>query len=183
MIRPVRTRRQVLSISGLLLFAGVVNMRAQAPVWSTYSYSSDGFSASYPSAPELKKQDVSTDAGPFELRSYIVQQGDAALFVGVCDYGNNTQGRDPDAMLQGAKSGALSNSKSHLLQEKRITLGVYPGLAFESESDDGSAHFTARVYMMGNILYQTLVVYPLGKPYPDTQRFLDSFQLIARDRN
>jgi hypothetical protein len=30
------------------------------------------------------------------------------------------------------------------------------------------------------VLYQTMVVTPLGKPYPDTARFLDSFQLLGR---
>jgi hypothetical protein len=34
--------------------------------------------------------------------------------------------------------------------------------------------------MVGSTLYQTLVVAPLGKPYADTARFLDSFQLIPR---
>ncbi len=86
-------------------------------------------------------------------------------------------------MLQGSKRGALSSSKSHLVGERRITLGIYPGVAFESESDDGSTHFTARIYMVGSTLYQTLVVNPISKPYSDTQRFLDSFQLIARDRS
>jgi hypothetical protein len=34
--------------------------------------------------------------------------------------------------------------------------------------------------MVGSTLYQTLVVAPLGKPYANTTRFLDSFQLIPR---
>jgi hypothetical protein len=100
------------------------------------------------------------------------------MFVGVCDYGNATAGKDPDTLLQGAKNGALQNSNSHLTRETKITLGIYHGLEFEAESD--AAHFYARIYMEGSTLYQTLVVYPLGSPYPDTVRFLDSFQLIAR---
>jgi hypothetical protein len=181
MTHPARTYRLIASVIAGLLIA--VAARAQAPGWQTYSYPSDGFSASYPSQPQLSSKEISTDAGPFELRSYMVEAGDVALFVGVCDYGSKASGNDPDQMLQGAKNGALSNSKSHLITERRITLGVYPGLAFESESDDGSAHFTARVYMVGTTLYQTLVVNPIGKPYSDAQRFLDSFQLIARDRS
>ena len=104
-----------------------------------------------------------------------------ALFIGVCDYGTAAQGTESDAMLEGAKKGALSNSKSHLTSERKVTLGVYPGIAFESESE--SAHFSARIYMVGTTLYQTLVVSPLNNEYPDTARFLDSFQLIARDRS
>ena len=181
MTHPARTYRLIASVIAGLLIAAVFAARAQAPGWQTYSYPSDGFSASYPSQPQLSSKEISTDAGPFELRSYMAEAGDVALFVGVTDYGGKTQGQDPEEMLQGAKRGALSNSKSHLVGERRITLGVYPGVAFESESDD--AHFTARIYMVGSTLYQTLVVNPISKPYSDTQRFLDSFQLIARDRS
>ena len=79
------------------------------------------------------------------------------------------------------KKDALSNFNSHLLSEKKITLGTYPGVEFEAESD--AAHFSARIYMVGTTLYQTLAVAALGKPYADATRFLDSFQLIARVPN
>jgi hypothetical protein len=154
---------------------------AQAPEWKTYSYATDGFSASFPSQPAFQKRNIPTEAGSFELRSYTVEDGDVAIFVGVCDYGAQTAGKDPDVLLQGAKNGALQNSSSHLVSETKMTLGIYHGLAFEAESD--AAHFTARVYMVGSTLYQTLVVAPLGKPYANTTRFLDSFQLIARTSN
>jgi hypothetical protein len=151
---------------------------AQTPTWKSYSYPVDGFTASYPSEPDLQKKDVPTDAGTFELRSYIGTDGDVAMFVGICDYGSKTEGQNPDDLLQGAKNGALQNSNSHLLTESKITLGIYHGLTFEAESDQ--AHFSARIYMVGSTLYQTLVVAPLGKPYANTTRFLDSFQLIPR---
>jgi hypothetical protein len=164
-----------------LCFAIAIGAPAQdtsAQDWKTYSYPADGFSASFPSMPEMQKRDVPTAAGSFELRSYIVAPSDSAIFVGVCDYGAATAGKDPDTELQGAKNGALTNSKSHLVSENKITLGIYQGLEFESESD--SAHFSARIYMVGTTLYQALVVSPLGKPYVGAARFLNSFQLIPR---
>ncbi len=160
----------------LLSFAAVLG--AQAPVWKSYSYPADGFTASYPSVPDLQKKDVPTAAGTFELRAYIGTDGEVAMFVGICDYGAKTAGKDPDDLLQGAKNGALQNSSSHLLSETKTTFGIYHGLNFEAESTQ--AHFSARIYLVGSTLYQTLVVYPLGKPYADTTRFLDSFQLIPR---
>jgi hypothetical protein len=165
--------------AALLCFAAAVN--AQTSDRKAYRYPADGFQAWFPSAPELQKRDVTTEAGSFELRSYIVQVNSVALFVGVCDYGSANAGKDRSEVLQGAKEGALKNSSSHLISEKKITLGIYPGVEFESESD--SAHFSARVYIVGNILYQTLVVAPLDRPYPETTRFLDSFQLIAKSAN
>jgi hypothetical protein len=160
----------------LLSFA--VALSAQTTAWKSYSYPVDGFTASYPSVPDLQKKDVPTEAGTFELRSYIGTDGDVAMFVGICDYGSKTAGQNSDDLLQGAKNGALQNSNSHLLSESKITLGIYHGLTFEAESDQ--AHFSARIYMVGSTLYQTLVVSPLGKPYANTTRFLDSFQLIPR---
>jgi hypothetical protein len=169
-----------------LAFAGMLSLTvisaqtasAQTPNWQSYSYPADGFSVSFPAQPEEQKQNVNTDAGPFELRSYIGTDGEVAMFVGVCDYGNATAGKDPDDLLQGAKNGALQNTSAHLLSETKTTFGIYHGLAYEAESD--AAHFYARMYMVGSTLYQTLVVVPLGKSYADTARFLDSFQLIAR---
>ena len=152
-----------------------------AEEWKTYTYPEDGFSALFPVAPQQTRRDLPTSAGSIELRSYIAEMEPVALFVGVCDYGAAAQSRDPDTMLQGAKKGALDNSKSHLVREKPITLGIYKGLEFEAESD--SAHFYARIYLVGTILYQTLAVYPINNPYDGTRRFLDSFQLIARVRN
>ncbi|MGA3011394.1 MAG: hypothetical protein ABSD72_14140 [Terracidiphilus sp.] len=149
-----------------------------APDWKTYSYPADGFSASFAFEPGQQKKNIGTDAGTFELRAYISQDGESAMFVGVCDYGAAVSGRDPATVLQGAKNGALSNTNAHLVSEKSITLGVYPGVEFEGEND--SAHFTARIYLVGTTLYQALTAAPLGKPYADTTRFLDSFQLIAR---
>jgi hypothetical protein len=175
-----RAMKSGLACAGLMSLAAVPIAQpaaGQTPNWQTYSYSTDGFSASFPAQPEAQKKNVNTDAGTFELRSYIGMDGEVALFVGVCDYGNATAGKNPDDLLQGAKNGALQNASAHLLSETKTTLGIYHGLTLEAESDQ--AHFSLRIYMVGSTLYQTLVVVPLGKPYADTARFLDSFQLIA----
>ena len=81
-------------------------------------------------------------------------------------------------MLQGAKQGAINNVKAHLLREKAVTLGSYPGVEFEAEND--TMHFYARIYIVGTTLYQTLIASPLSTPYANATRFLDSFQLIPR---
>jgi hypothetical protein len=155
----------------------------QTPEWKTYSYPAQGFSASFPSKPTLQKRDVPTDyalaadTGCF-MRSYLVKSGPAAFFVGICDYSSVAAGKDTDTLLQMAKNKAPTSSNSQLVREKKIALGIYRGVEFEAENY--AAHLSARVYMVGTTLYQTQVVSPLGKPYADTARFLDSFQLIAR---
>lgn len=154
---------------------------APVPDWKSYSYPTDGFSATFPFEPSVQKNNVPTDAGTFELRAYLAEEGEAALFVGVCDYGSAVSGRDPATVLEGAKKGAIDNVKAHLISENKITLGIYPGVEFVAEND--TMHFNARVFLVGTTLYQTLTAAPLSKPYAGVTRFLDSFQLIARVKN
>jgi hypothetical protein len=168
----------------LLCFAAVLSAKAPeaaknpAPEWKSYSYPADGFKASFPSIPEFQKSDVPTEAGSFELRAYRANIDQTTLYIGVSDFGTSAAGIDPDTLLQGSRDGALSNTKAHLISEKKITLGIYHGIAMEAQND--AIHFSARIYLVGTTQYQTLVVSPLGKPYADTTLFLDSFQLIAR---
>jgi hypothetical protein len=160
------------------LFSFAAALGAQAQQWQSYSYPADGFSAAFPSEPQLSKQNVPTDKGSFELRAYLAQDGQAAVFVGVCDYGSAISDRTPDQVLDGAQQGAIDNVKAHLLRGKNITFGSYPGREFEAEND--SMHFYARIYLVGSTLYQTLIASPIGTPYASATRFLDSFQLIPR---
>jgi hypothetical protein len=154
---------------------------APVPQWKSYSYPADGFSAVYPFEPDMQKKNVPTDKGTFELRAYLAQDSSSALFVGVCDYGSAISDRTADQVLDGAQDGAIKNVSAHLISGKKISLGVNPGREFEAEND--SMHFSARIYLVGTTLYQTLVASPLGQPYVGTTRFLDSFQLIARTQN
>jgi len=160
------------------LFSLAAALGAQAQQWKTYSYHADGFSASFPSEPQFSKRDVPTEKGSFELRAYLVEDGQAALFVGVCDYGSAISDRTPDQVLDGAQQGAIDNVKAHLVSGKKITFGAYPGREFEADND--SMHFYARIYLVGSTLYQTLIASPLGGPYVNSVTFLNSFQLIPR---
>ena len=153
---------------------------AQTARWSPYSNSDDGFAATYPSTPDLQKKTVQTSAGEFEMRSYTAQSGDTALIIAVCDYGSAVAEKPSDQVLLGAKNSTLSNSASRLVSEKKITLGTNPGVQFEAENS--AAHFTVRIYLVGTTLYQILVVSPMNKPFDQTIRFLDSFQLITRTK-
>jgi hypothetical protein len=171
----IQLRRFTFAVA-LLTFAATLG--AQAPQWKTYSYPADGFSTSFPSEPTMQKQNVPTEKGSFELRAYLAEDGQAAVFVGVCDYGTAISDRTPDQVLDGAQQGAIDNVKAHLIRGKKIMFGAYPGREFEADND--SMHFYARIYLVGTTLYQTLIASPLGSPYVSTTRFLDSFQLITR---
>lgn len=150
----------------------------QPTVWKTYSFPAEGFSISFPTQPVEQKQTVPTAAGSFELRTYLAASDTVALYVGVCDYGDAAKGGDPDAILEGAKNGAVENVHAHLINSKKVSLGIYPGVELEAAAE--GAHLFGRIYLVGSILYQEFVALPSDRPYPDTSRFLDSFQVIPR---
>jgi len=164
--------------AGLLIQA--VDMTAQTAAWKQYIYSDDGFQASYPSPPDLQKKSVQTSAGEFELRSYAAAAGDTELIIGVCDYGPAVEGRSSDQMLLGAENSTLSNSASRLVSEKKIALGTNPGLQFEAVNS--ATHFMVRMFMVATTLYEALVISPLNKPFDQSNRFFDSFQLVTRTK-
>jgi hypothetical protein len=145
---------------------------AGSPDWNPYSYEADGFSASFPAPPNVEKQNISTDAGQFELRTYSTQDSSAALTAAVCDYGSTVEGKDPDDVLESSESGALENLKAHLIAVRKINLGVEHGVEFEAENE--SEHISARMYLRGSSLYQFLIVCPVNTKYGDTARFFDS---------
>jgi len=162
--------------TGLLALASALS--AQTPEWKSYSYPTDGFHVSFPSAPKVETSTVPTDVGQIELHTYTTSVSETALYIGVSDFGASVSGSDPDKVLQGAKNGALSNSKSQLVSEKKIFFGENPGLAYEGEGD--AFHISARMAYVGSVLYQIMVVAPKGAPYHDQARFLDSFELVPR---
>lgn len=148
------------------------------PGWKSYSYPSEGFRAAFPSEPKMSSQNVNTAAGAFELRDYLVDLGSTALYIGVCDYGSSMSGRDPQTVLDGAQSGAITNVKGTLISSSNISLGSHRGREFEAANDQ--LHFSARIYLVGTVLYQTLIAYPVNTHYQYASRFLDSFELTPR---
>jgi hypothetical protein len=155
-MNPLRNRlhNQPLRPFALALALTLVTaaLAAQSPALKPYGYPADGFTASFPSEPAMYKQSVPTAAGSFELHSYVAQDGAAALIVAVCDYGATAASADPDVILQGAKTGALTNTKAHLLGESKIALGANHGIAFEGETD--TMHLSVRLYLSGGVLYR-----------------------------
>jgi len=164
--------------SALAVLSLAVALGAQTPEWKTYSYPTDGFSAAFPSEPQMKSRSVPSDAGSVELRRYLADDDSVGMMIAVCDMGAAIAGKDPDTLMQDTVNEVRQISNTRLLSEKKITLGVYHGIAYEFESD--ARHVTSRIYLVGSTLYQVMVAYPIGKPYADTAWFLDSFQLIAR---
>lgn len=164
--------------STVIAFAFAMLAAAQVLQWKLYDYSDEGFTALYPSLPDVQKKSIDTPEGTFELRTYSAGAGDSTLMVGICDYGPIVASKSPDQMLQGAKNSMVANSSAHVISEKKIELNKNQGIEFEAEN--GSTHFSVRMYVVQTTMYQALVASPLSKRFHQTERFLDSFQLVPR---
>jgi len=161
----------------ILVLAAVASSSAQARNWTTHSYPADGFSILLPSDPQIQTQKDA--AGPSTLgRSYTVDLGQGALMIGVLRSPGGWS-KAPDAVLQDGKNGALAQSKTHLVSEKKIALGGAPGLDIEAEND--TIHLRARIYIVGITAYQVVEGYPTGKPFDHAAEFLNSFKFLAAD--
>jgi hypothetical protein len=165
-------------ILALAVLSLVAALGAQTPEWKTYSYPADGFSAAFPSEPQMYSRSIPSDAGSVVMRKYHADDDTGGMMIVVCDLGAAIAGKDPDTLMQDTVNEVRQITNTHLLSEKKITLGVYHGIAYEFESD--ATHVTSRIYLVGSTFYQVMVAYSIDKPYADTARFLDSFQLIAR---
>jgi hypothetical protein len=154
---------------------------AQSDTWKTYSYPADGFSIGSPNEPQMSQQSVPTDAGTFTVHMYSVSLENVQLIAAMNDYGSAVNGRDPKTVVDGAMNGAVANVNGHIIQSSSITIGNNPGNSYEAETDQ--AHISGRVYLVGSVLYQLMVITPRNQSYASTARFLDSFQLIPRGQS
>jgi hypothetical protein len=81
-------------------------------------------------------------------------------------------------VLDGARDGGVKSLKGKLLTEKDITLGKYPGRAFEMKSETYGLYRT-RVYLSKTKLYQVTVFGT--KEFVDSdeaKKFLDSLKIL-----
>jgi hypothetical protein len=162
----------------LAVLSLAVTLGAQSPQWKIYSYSADGFSAAFPSEPRIKSSSIPSNAGSVEMRKYRADEDTGGMMIAVTDLDAAIADKDPNTLMQDTVNEVRQNTNTHLLSEKKIALGVYQGIAYEFVSN--ATHITSRIYLVGSTFYQVMVAYPIDKPYADTARFLDSFQLIAR---
>lgn len=151
--------------------------------WQTFSSKEGNFTLLLPGQPKEQRQPVSTAGGQVDAIMYITEVGSTAFGAGYSDFPGNARQADPQAVLKGARDGAAKNVNGTVIEEKSIELAGYPGLEIAVEvpagvAVPGGALYRARIYLIGNRLYQVIYV-ALKKDYhPDEyQKLFDSFQL------
>ncbi len=151
--------------------------------WQTFSSAEGGFTLLLPGNPQEQRQPVSTAAGSADAIMYITEVGGTAFGVGYSDFPGSAAKADPQAVLKGARDGAVKNVNGTLVGEKPIELAGHPGLEIAVEMPAGAAVpggaiYRAQLYLVGNRLYQVIyVALKKGDDPDDYQKLFDSFQL------
>jgi hypothetical protein len=155
-----------------LLLTGCGKKEEPKDTWVEFTSKEGGFSVLMPKKPTTRKQ----TAGSIEVHMFLVEYPTVAYGVLYNDLAGKVT--DPEKALDDGRAGAVKSSRGVLLTEKKISLDGHPGREIRIKTRDNII-YTARIYVVGQRFYQTIVTVPEGmdisKPM---KRFMDSFKLI-----
>lgn len=168
----MKARRTMLAVIALFIFGCLQNA-----TFTEFVSEEGGFSVSMPGTPTEETQSIPTEAGDIEIHMFSIESGSTAYLVGYSDYPPDViEIVDSDMLLDSARDGAVGDGA--LLSEKSITLGDYPGRELTVETSDEGIMVYARVYLVGNRLYQVVVSTGDDALTEEMRGFLDSFKLL-----
>jgi hypothetical protein len=149
--------------------------------WMTYTPQDKSYTVKFPGKPQIQNHTNKTKIG--EIQFLIVGYEDRAkhraYLTSNLYYPMKPANYDVEKGLDGARDGALKNTKSTLISENKITLNGYSGR--EILMKDGKKLTTkAKIFIdpNGPILYQILVVTDdKNVKFPEAEAFFNSFNI------
>lgn len=160
-----------------LIFAAAAST-AQAAEWKKVSPPGTGLVIEMPGEPQASTQSVDTVAGKIEIVLYVLEVEGLAYLVNSTSIPPNAPMATIEERLNGARDGAVQNTKGKLVSEKKIKVGVNQGRDLVIEKEDDGIFIHARIVMVGKKLVQALAVNKSKEPTADTTRFLSSLQIV-----
>jgi hypothetical protein len=141
------------------------------------------FSVAFPGKPKEATKEADSAAGKLTFTRFTYEDGDTGLLVIYCDYPPQLRKqKGAEKILDDARDGCVEKAKGKLADENKRTIGKEkePGRELLIQlPDEGKPYFRSRMYLVGDRLYQVIVVgpekYAKGK---DADAFLDSFKLV-----
>jgi hypothetical protein len=178
LMRDRLTCARVFIAIAIAFFATALLAQDTQSTWKQYSYPSDGFAFSAPSQPTFSQRTKPSDSGDLQIHTYSVVLGDSGMVMISSTLIPGLENASPKERLQSAKTGALAAGKAKLTSEHEITLGGYPGLQYEAQTDQ--LHVRARMYIVKNKLFQLMEIAGLTMPFPpDAERISSSFKFVS----
>jgi ABC-type glycerol-3-phosphate transport system substrate-binding protein len=171
------TKRRLLF--SLLLVILVLAACAPTANWQDFTGPEGDFTVMLPGIPKDETQQVESDIGEITVNLFQLPFGNFAYVVAYSDYPMDVvQSKGAQIILDGARDGAVTNTGGTLLEEQDIEIQGYPGRQLKVKSPDGEGIAQARMYLVGNRLYQIFVASPTADSgSPDIPKYLESFRL------
>lgn len=152
--------------------------REPADTWTDYVSREGGFTVRVPKPPSYQTSEASTAVGSITVHTFVIEHGQMVYAVMYNDIPGNLPDV-PEALADG-RDGTLATAGegAELVYEKDISIDGNPGLEFRINVPDPAGVYTARMYVVGDRLYQVLAMSPAGVNADEAVfKFLDSFEL------
>lgn len=167
-----------------LMLACCLASCSAAPAPKEFKSEAGRFSVTTPAQMQESVQPVETQSGKIDLHLFTGQQDEIAYIVGYCDYSPDlAKPENAEHMLDGARDGAVSNTKGKLIGESSITLDGHPGREIGVQvapEDQPPMIIKGHFFMVKNRLYQVTVVAPRSRAQDKAvDDFLQSFKLLG----
>lgn len=135
-----------------------------------------------PGTPSKSEQTTTTAIGPVQIHMYTLDSGNEGFVIGYSEYPSYVfSQKDPDALLNGARDGAVNNVKGEVLSERPMSLGSYVGREITGKSAEQGFSFTTRLYLANPRMYMLIYLRKGDQPISDDgKKFLDSFEITSQ---
>lgn len=162
--------------AAMIVFAGIGGAAAQM---QTFSSSEGRLEVQLPGRPQYIPTDVAVaGGGTIKLHQYAVEVGNSLAFItSYADYPVSiVAGARGDEVLRRVQTASVGQRK--LVGDGVIDIDGNAGRFYVAEGADGLV-LQARIYLVGNRLYQNIVVSDLrSRGAPEIRQFFDSFRLL-----
>lgn len=154
---------------------------ATIDAWKQYSSAAGRFSVGFPNKPQTSEDKMNANGIPTTVHTFAADLGARAFIVSYNDYPMKAlAGSDPRDLLVGAEKGALNNVQGKLIDDQAFKFGNYHARSYAVKVQ-GDHVVRANMIMVGNRLYQILVVVPTAEAdSADVKKFFGSFELMDK---
>ena len=147
--------------------------------WTTYTSTEGRFEILMPGEVKQFPVEVQNEFGHSVLHMNVATWDQTMVVVNWLDYPPDVAQDLPEQLLDDSREGALDNLGGKLVSETAIKLGRHEGRELLIEVAKQDRLFRARIYLVGNRLYQTVLFGPpKAVKSKQAQQYLDSFKLI-----
>ena len=156
---------------------------ASAQKWVEYKPQGAGFRLEFPQAPTIVRSDSKTGSGvrPMELANFESRRNGVSLtfMTALPERPTGFTDGDPQAVLDRVRDDTVSWVNGRLREEKRITVDGQPARRSVIDIPEDNKVCVLLQVLRGDQLYKAIAVVSAGQENgADTQRFIDSFNLL-----